>query len=80
MQVVPGDLKALARTSLLSPMGKLRALYDLFLPRGGQEDESLRAFVERRLGPEVYRALVAPLAGGIYGGEPDELSMKAAFP
>jgi oxygen-dependent protoporphyrinogen oxidase len=80
MQVVPGDLRGLARTSLLSFSGKLRALYDLFLPQGNKEDESLREFVERRLGPEVFAALVAPLAGGIYGGEPDELSMKAAFP
>ncbi|WP_026175167.1 protoporphyrinogen oxidase [Thermus igniterrae] len=80
LQVVPGDLKALAKTPLLSPWGKLRALYDLFLPRGGKEDESLKEFVERRLGLEVYEALVAPLAGGIYGGEPEELSMRAAFP
>ena len=80
LQVVPGDLKALAKTPLLSLSGKLRALYDLFLPRGGGEDESLKAFVERRLGPEVFQALVAPLAGGIYGGEPEELSMRAAFP
>ncbi|SDE52567.1 oxygen-dependent protoporphyrinogen oxidase [Thermus arciformis] len=79
-QVVPGDLRALAKTPLLSFPGKLRALWDLFLPRGATEDEGLKAFVERRLGLEVYQALVAPLAGGIYGGEPDELSMKAAFP
>jgi oxygen-dependent protoporphyrinogen oxidase len=80
LQVVPGDLRALAKTPLLSFSGKLRALLDLLLPRGGAPDEGLKAFVERRLGPEVYRALVAPLSGGIYGGEPDELSMRAAFP
>ncbi|RTI42612.1 protoporphyrinogen oxidase [Thermus scotoductus] len=80
LQIVPGDLKGLYRTSLLSLSGKLRALYDLFLPRGAKEDESLKEFVERRLGPEVFAALVAPLAGGIYGGEPEELSMRAAFP
>ncbi|GAA6756364.1 protoporphyrinogen oxidase [Thermus thalpophilus] len=80
LQVVPGDLKALAKTPLLSLSGKLRALYDLFLPRGDKEDESLKEFVERRLGLEVFQALVAPLAGGIYGGEPEELSMRAAFP
>ncbi|MGC8875898.1 protoporphyrinogen oxidase [Thermus sp.] len=79
-QVVPGDLRAVAKTPLLSLPGKLRALLDLLLPRGAKEDEALKEFVERRLGPEVYRALVAPLAGGIYGGEPDALSMKAAFP
>jgi len=80
LQVVPGDLRALAKTPLLSFPGKLRALLDLLLPRGSKEDEALREFVERRLGPEVFAALVAPLAGGIYGGEPDVLSMRAAFP
>ncbi len=79
-QVVPGDLKALAQTRLLSFGGKLRALLDLLLPRGEAPDETLEEFITRRLGPEVYQALVAPLAGGIYGGEPGALSVRAAFP
>ena len=80
LQVVPGDLKALARTPLLSLPGKLRALYDLFLPRGAPADAPLREPAERRLGPASHRDLLAPLAGGVYGGEPDDLSMRAAFP
>ncbi len=79
-QVVPGDLKALAQTPLLSLPGKLRALLDLLLPRGKAPDEGLKDFIARRLGLEVYEALVAPLSGGIYGGEPSELSVRAAFP
>lgn len=78
--VVPGDLKSLARTPLLSPFGKARALLDLVLPKGTPGDEAFGAFIQRRLGREVWERLVAPLSGGIYGGDPYELSTLAAFP
>lgn len=78
--VIPGDLGALARSPLLSPFGKARAALDLLLPRGTPEDEPFGAFIERRLGRQVWERLVAPLSGGIYGGDPYELSTLAAFP
>jgi oxygen-dependent protoporphyrinogen oxidase len=78
--VVPGDLKALAQTPLLSPFGKARALLDLALPKGREGDEAFGDFIRRRLGGQVWERLVAPLSGGIYGGDPAELSTLAAFP
>ncbi len=78
--VVPGDLGALARSPLLSPFGKARAALDLFLPRGPGGDEAFGAFIVRRLGRQVWERLVGPLSGGIYGGDPYELSTLAAFP
>ncbi|WP_337867212.1 protoporphyrinogen oxidase [Meiothermus sp.] len=78
--VIPGDLSALARSPLLSPFGKARAALDLLLPRGTPGDEPFGAFIERRLGRQVWERLVAPLSGGIYGGDPYELSTLAAFP
>ncbi|KGQ22767.2 protoporphyrinogen oxidase [Thermus filiformis] len=80
MVFVPGDLRALARTPLLSPLGKLRALLEPFVPPSPKEDEALGEFIARRFGEEVFQALVAPLAGGVYGGEPEALSVRAAFP
>lgn len=77
--VVPGDLWALAKTPLLSPFGKARALLDLLLP-GKEEDEAFGEFIRRRLGNQVWERLAAPLSGGIYGGDPAELSTLAAFP
>lgn len=77
--VVPGDLGALARTPLLSPLGKARALLDWVLPPGLEGDEAFGAFIQRRLGKQVWERLVAPLSGGIYGGDPYELSTLAAF-
>ncbi|HGY10333.1 MAG TPA: protoporphyrinogen oxidase [Oceanithermus profundus] len=78
--VIPSKLGPLVRTPLLSPLGKLRAALDLFLPRGPEGDEPFGAFVQRRLGREVWENLAAPLTGGIYGGDPYELSTLAAFP
>ncbi len=78
--VVPGDLGALARSPLLSPFGKARAALDLLIPRGPEGDEPFGVFIERRLGRQVWERLVAPLSGGIYGGDPYELSTLAAFP
>jgi oxygen-dependent protoporphyrinogen oxidase len=78
--VVPGDLAALALTPLLSPFGKARAALDLLIPKGPPGDETFGRFIERRLGRQVWERLVAPLSGGIYGGDPYELSTLAAFP
>ena len=78
--VVPGDLRAMALSPLLSPFGKARAALDLVLPKGSEGDEPFGAFIVRRLGKQVWERLVAPLSGGIYGGDPYELSTLAAFP
>jgi oxygen-dependent protoporphyrinogen oxidase len=54
---------------------------DFFLP--SQEvngDESLGAFVSRRLGRAAYENLIEPLMSGIYAGDGDSLSLQATFP
>ena len=50
--------------------------------RGGttSRDESLAAFVKRRLGREALDRLVQPLVGGIYTADPNELSLRATLP
>jgi protoporphyrinogen/coproporphyrinogen III oxidase len=78
--VIPGDLKAMITTPLLSPLGKLRASLDWVIPKDPSEDEAFGHFIQRRLGKEIWERLVAPLSGGIYGGDPYELSTMAAFP
>jgi len=69
-----------ARTSLLSLRAKLRVLGEPFVPRRIGEDESLSAFVTRRLGGEVLEYFVDPFVGGIYAGNPDRLSVTYALP
>ena len=78
--VIPSRLGPLIRTPLFSPLGKLRAALDLVLPAGPDGDEAFGSFIRRRLGREVWENLAAPLTGGIYGGDPESLSLLAAFP
>ena len=55
---------------LFSWPGKLRMALDLVLPRGGDADESLGAFVRRRLGREALERVAQPLVAGIYTADP----------
>ncbi len=74
----PGDL---LRAELLSWRGLLHAMGEPFRPprREGPE-ETVAEFARRRLGEEVLEALVAPFCSGVYAGDPDQLSLRAAFP
>ena len=79
--LIPTKLGPILRTRLISPWGKLRMALDFVKsPVPGDEDESLEAFITRRLGSEAYRNLVEPLMAGIYSGDGAELSLAATFP
>lgn len=79
----PLDAAAFLRSRLLPLSAKLRMLADLVLPRGpsarGQE-ESVTAFASRRLGVLAGERLLQPLVSGLYAGDPDAVSLPAAFP
>ena len=77
----PLDARALARSSVFSLGGKTRMACELFVPRrGGDEDESVGAFVRRRFGQEAVDYLAEPLLAGIHAGDVDRLSLQALFP
>src|SRR5260370_29161573 len=48
--------------------------------RRDESDESLAAFVTRRLGRETLVRVAQPLAGGIYTADPERLSVGATMP
>jgi oxygen-dependent protoporphyrinogen oxidase len=79
---VPTEIMPIVRTPLFSVRAKLRMGLEPFVPRhvANGEDESIASFVRRRLGKEVAERLVAPLLGGIYGGDAAELSIRATLP
>lgn len=77
---MPRSVRQLATTRLLSPLGKARAVMDLFLPARDEPDASVGALVSHRLGREVKDHLVEPVVGGIYGGDVDELEAAAVMP
>ncbi len=81
MLIVPTKFMPFALSRLISPLGKLRMGLDLFL-RAKQDDadETLAAFVRRRLGNEALDKIAEPLMSGIYNAEADKQSILATFP
>jgi len=68
-------------TGLVSVRGKLRMLGEPWVkPPAIAADESMRSFFERRFGPEMGRLGATLMAHGVFAGDPDRLSARAAFP
>jgi protoporphyrinogen/coproporphyrinogen III oxidase len=81
MLIVPTRLHPLLRSRLLSWPGKIRMGLEYFLPpQASEADESLGAFVRRRLGQEALEKIAEPLLAGIYAGSIDSMSLLATFP
>ncbi|MFP4352591.1 MAG: protoporphyrinogen oxidase [Puniceicoccaceae bacterium] len=68
--------------SFLPPHAKLRLLLEPF--RHGsppaEGDEAIGPWVGRHFGAEVREALADPFVSGIFAGDPEKISLRAAFP
>ncbi len=81
MVMAPSRIWPLLATRILSPLGKLRSGAEVLIPpRRRGDDESLKSFVCRRFGKEMFERLVQPLVGGIYTADPNRLSVAATMP
>ncbi|MCR4413619.1 MAG: protoporphyrinogen oxidase [Thermoguttaceae bacterium] len=81
LMMAPTRMWPLAVTPILSPLGKLRAGLEFFIPpRRDEGDESMAAFVRRRLGREVFERLVEPLVSAVYAADMEKLSVQATLP
>lgn len=79
--IVPTQFKPFALSPLISPLGKLRMGLELFIPaRRDGRDETLAAFIRRRLGSEALDKIAEPLMSGIYNAEAERQSLLATFP
>jgi len=67
------------KSRLWSTSGKLRLLKEPFIGRASKE-ETIAEFVERRLGKEFLDYAINPFVAGVYAGNPEQLSVQAAFP
>jgi oxygen-dependent protoporphyrinogen oxidase len=79
--MIPTEFGPMIRTRLLSWPAKARMGLDFLLPPASLNgDETLGAFVTRRLGRAAYENLIEPLMSGIYAGDGDKLSLQSTFP
>jgi oxygen-dependent protoporphyrinogen oxidase len=82
-QLKPAPLSppAFFASSLFSLGTKWRILRDA-LGRSAPPyvDESVAAFTRRKFSAELLDKLVGPFVSGIYAGDPEKLSLRAAFP
>lgn len=79
---VPVNLGSfLSTSSVLSPLGRLRASLDFFLPKTKLgSDATISSLVRARFGQEVDEVLVDPMIGGINAGSTTNLSLAAVAP
>jgi oxygen-dependent protoporphyrinogen oxidase len=45
-----------------------------------ERDESVANFIRRKFSPTLLDCLVGPFVSGVYAGDPEKLSLRAAFP
>lgn len=84
LRQLPEKPAAFLRSDLLTMRGRLRIVGEYFVPprkeHAAGEDETVAAFIRRRLGEEALQKLIDPMTSGIYAGDPEAMSMASCFP
>jgi len=81
LQAVPMNPVALLTSPLLGGGTRGALVRDLFgKSTAPQPDESVASFVRRKYSERLLDRLVGPFVSGIYAGDPEKLSLRAAFP
>jgi oxygen-dependent protoporphyrinogen oxidase len=76
---LPMSPGAFLSSSLWTVGGKLRLLKEPFIGKA-EKEETIAEFVERRLGREFLDYAINPFVAGVYAGNPEQLSVRSAFP
>ena len=78
---LPTSPGAFLTTPAFTLGAKLRLLREPFIaPAPPDAEESIAAFVRRRLGTEFLDYAIDPFVSGVYAGDPEQISVPAAFP
>jgi oxygen-dependent protoporphyrinogen oxidase len=78
---LPTSPGAFLSTPAFSVRAKLRLLREPFIAAAPADaEESIADFVRRRLGTEFLDYAIDPFVSGVYAGDPERISVAAAFP
>ncbi|MHA7281618.1 protoporphyrinogen oxidase [Arthrobacter sp. TMS2-4] len=80
---IPADPSDPTISAILGRAGSLRAALDKVLPVGALATRprvSLGELVRTRMGEDVLTRLVAPVAGGVFSADPDDLDVDSVAP
>jgi oxygen-dependent protoporphyrinogen oxidase len=81
VMAIPLSPIAFLTSPLMSTRGKLRMMAEPFIEaKRDMEDESLAAFVNRRLGNEALEKFIGPVLAGIYNTDPQKQSILTTSP
>lgn len=78
---LPMSPQAMLGSSFLGPRSRWKLASEPWRKsKPPADDESIASFVRRKFGNEILEYLVAPFVSGVYAGDPEQLSLRAAFP
>jgi oxygen-dependent protoporphyrinogen oxidase len=77
---LPGGPFSLLRSPLFPAAAKLRLLREPWAPPPPDGEETIAAFVRRRLGQRFLDVAVGPFVSGVYAGDPERLAVRWAVP
>src|ERR1700728_944889 len=81
LEKIPMSPQAILGSSLLGLGSRWRVDTEaLKRTKPPSQEESVAQFVRRKFGHEILEYLVAPFVSGVYAGDPEKLSLRAAFP
>jgi oxygen-dependent protoporphyrinogen oxidase len=81
LRLVPTSVTSFLSSGFFSIRGRLRMGLEIFTKKAPEGiDETMAEFGKRHFGEEAVKKLIAPMAIGVYAGDPHILSAKSAFP